>query len=129
MQTQDMLSEANNFALVTYNEQTRLLSLIWTRGISPRMCDLSRPELSPIFPHGPWDPRAAQDEPPLAPKISASSSSIQEANLHSKPKISLVFHFNTQAINSISINAFWLIFIKIAGSTFILILIRQTEIC
>ncbi|PKI55757.1 hypothetical protein CRG98_023848 [Punica granatum] len=36
MQTQDMLSEADNFALVTCNEQNRLPSLIWTRGISPR---------------------------------------------------------------------------------------------
>ncbi|PKI67550.1 hypothetical protein CRG98_012134 [Punica granatum] len=36
MQTQDMLLEVDNFALVTYNEQNRLPSLIWTRGISPR---------------------------------------------------------------------------------------------
>ncbi|PKI48907.1 hypothetical protein CRG98_030683 [Punica granatum] len=34
--TQDMLSEVDNFALVTYNEQNRLPSLIWTRGTSPR---------------------------------------------------------------------------------------------
>ncbi|PKI73148.1 hypothetical protein CRG98_006459 [Punica granatum] len=36
MQTQDMLSEADNFALVICNEQNRLSGLIWTRSISPR---------------------------------------------------------------------------------------------
>ncbi|PKI36779.1 hypothetical protein CRG98_042825 [Punica granatum] len=36
MQTQDMLSEADNFALVTWNEQKRLSSLIRTRDIFPR---------------------------------------------------------------------------------------------